>query len=178
MKKLLKLTALFSMIFLSFSCSINQEEYKKNQPNLNIKEYLNGNLEAFGIVKNWRGKVIRRFNVKMKGVWNDNQGVLTESFIFDDGKTEERNWLIDFKSNNKFTAKAKDVIGVANGTQIGNSLKMIYILEIQVDGKPIEVKVEDWMYLINENQLINESKLKKFGITVGYLTIGFNKIKD
>ncbi len=85
MKKIL--TLIFTMTL--FSCSVsNPKIYEKNSPKFDVREYFNGKLEAYGVVKDWRGKITRRFHVKMDGKWQGNEGVLKESFIFDDGEKQ------------------------------------------------------------------------------------------
>jgi hypothetical protein len=165
---------LFSMLL--FSCSINSpQHYQNSKPKLDIRNYFNGDLKVFGILKNRQGEITRKFTANINGEWQGNKGKLTEHFIFDDGETQDRVWIIQFEDDNKFTATAGDVIGTAYGMQSGNSLKMEYKLDIPYKNSKIAINIEDWLYLIDDKHLINESKLKKFGFTVGYLTIGFIK---
>lgn len=160
-----------------FSCSIKDPKiYQNNSPKFDIRQYFNGKLEAYGVVKDWRGKINRRFYATMQGKWNGNEGILEEQFLFDDGEKQARNWKIKIIDNNNFTATAGDVVGEATGKQYGNSLRMDYVLRTPVGNKTYNLAIEDWIYLIDNNHVINESKIKKFGLTVGYLTIGFNKL--
>lgn len=160
-----------------FSCSVsNPKIYEANSPKFDIREYFNGKLEAYGHVKDWRGKVTRRFYVTMNAKWNGNEGTLEELFIFDDGEKQNRTWKFNFENENHFNGSAGDVVGVAKGKQYGNVVRMDYVLKTPVGNSTYDLTIEDWLYMINEKHLINESKIKKFGITVGYLTIGFNKL--
>ena len=38
-----------------------------------------------------------------------------------------------------------------------------------------EVKLDDWMYLIDENTMANRSFMSKFGVEVGQITLFFRK---
>ena len=127
------------------------------------------------MLEDWNGLVTRRFSAKINGSWNGNEGVLKESFVFDDGKTQERTWKVNFSDQNNFVASAGDVVGTAIGKQFGNSLNMKYVLNVPYKSSNININMDDWMYLINDNILINKTKMKKFGITVGILTIVFVK---
>ena len=49
----------------------------------------------------------------------------------------------------------------------GNTMFLDYVLTIQMSDGNIDVAVDDRMYLVSENVLINESTLKKFGLPVG-----------
>jgi hypothetical protein len=160
-----------------FSCSIKTPKfYQNNSPKFDIRKYFSGKLEAYGVVKDWRGKINRRFHATMNGKWRGNEGVLEEHFLFDDGEKQSRIWKIKVLDDNNFIASAGDVIGEAKGEQYGNSLRMDYILRTPVGKKVYNLSIEDWIYLIDEKHVINESKIKKFGLTIGYLTIGFNKL--
>jgi hypothetical protein len=171
-----------SIILLSmslFSCSIiNPKDYKENNPKLDIRSYLNGKVKAWGILEDRSEKVTRRFTVEMEGKWSGNEGVLEEHFTFDDGEKSKRIWTIKFSDDHHFTASAGDVIGVAKGSQYGNALQMEYVLDLEVDKKKntrYKVTLDDWMYLLDDNTLVNKSTIKKFGITFGKLTIFFQK---
>ena len=143
---------------------------------MDIRNYLNGPLEAQGVLQNRSGEVIKTFTVKMKGTWQKNEGKLEEDFVFSDGKKDHRVWEIKFSDDNNFSAKAHDTVGFAKGEQYGNTMKMDYILKVDVDGKKYDIRLIDWIYLVDEKTAINVSKMTKFGFRVGTLTISFKKL--
>ena len=160
-----------------FGCSsIDPKVYSENSPKFDIRQYLNGPLEAQGILQDRSGKVIKTFTVKMVGNWNKNEGKLEEDFVFSDGKTDHRIWNIKMLDDHNFTAKAHDTVGFAKGFQYGNAVKMDYVLTIDVDGKKYDINLVDWIYLVDEKTAINVSKMTKFGFRVGTLTISFKKL--
>jgi hypothetical protein len=165
-----------ALAFLTGCSSIDAKIYSENKPKMDIRNYLNGNLEAQGILQDRSGKVIKTFSVKMVGSWDKNNGKLVEDFIFSDGKKERRIWEINFTDDHNFTAKAHDTVGIAKGQQYGNALKMDYVLRIDVDSRKLDVRLIDWIYLLDEKNAINVSKMKKFGFTVGTLSIAFKKL--
>ena len=165
-----------SLGFLLGCSSIDPKVYVDNSPKMDIRNYLNGPLEAQGILQDRSGKMIKSFTVKMTGTWQGNEGKLKENFTFSDGKTDQRTWEIKFSDDNNFTAKAHDTVGIATGQQYGNAFKMDYVLKIDVDGKKYDIKLVDWIYLVDEKTAINVSKMTKFGFTVGTLTISFKKL--
>lgn len=165
-----------SLSFLLGCSSIDPKVYTDNSPKMDIRNYLNGPLEAQGILQDRSGKMIKSFTVKMTGTWQGNEGKLNENFIFSDGKTDQRTWEIKFSDDNNFTAKAHDTVGIATGQQYGNAFKMSYVLKIDVEGKKYDIKIVDWIYLVDEKNAINVSKMTKFGFNVGTLTISFKKL--
>lgn len=150
----------------------NLADYKAKQPELLIQNYLNNHSTAWGMVKNWRGKVVRRFNVDITGSWHDNQGVLHEEFTYDDGEKQQRVWQIKMQDKHHFTATADDIIGTASGEQLGNTIHIQYTLKLP---SGTTVNIDDWLYAINHQVVLNQSQIKKFGMPVGSLFIAFNK---
>lgn len=179
MIKKLTLTIILSMSLLSCS-NITPKDYQHNEPKLDIRHYLNGKVKAWGMLEDRSGKITRRFEVDMNATWKGNQGTLEEFFTFDDGEKSTRVWTINFSDDHHFTASAGDVVGQATGSQYGNAMQMQYVLDLEVDkkGTRYNVKLDDWMYLLDDNTLINKSKIKKFGITFAKLTIVFKKIDE
>ena len=164
-----------------FSTKNTPKSYEANTPKLDIKDYLNGKIKAWGVLQNRNSKVTRKFIVDMKGKWSGNQGTLEEYFLFDDGEKSERTWTINFIDNNNFIATAGDLVGEAKGSQYGNALQMKYVLDLEVDREKktkYKVTLDDWMYLLDDDILLNKSTIKKFGITFGTLTIFFKKLDE
>jgi hypothetical protein len=171
------LLTLTFMLMFGFSCSsLSPKIYQENLPKFDVRDFFRGSLEAYGILQDRQGKVIKTFTVKLAGSWQGNQGILKEDFIFSDHKTQQRTWQINVIDDHNFTAKASDVIGEAKGEQYGNSVRMQYVLTIPVDNKNYNFVINDWMYLIDNDSLINISTIKKFGFKMATLTIGFKKI--
>lgn len=177
---MIKLISTIILAMSLFSCSnLTPKTYESNSPKLDIQQYLNGKVKAWGILEDRSGKITRRFVVDMEGKWEDNKGVLEEYFTFDDGEKSERIWTIIFDDENNFSATAADVVGKATGSQHGNAMQMQYVLDLEVDkekGTRYNVTLDDWMYLLDDKILVNKSKIKKFGITFGKLTIFFQKL--
>ena len=156
-------------------CGKNIEYYKGTTPKVDIKQYFNGNIKAWGIVQDWRGRVIRKFDVDMVGKWNGDQGVLEEEFLYYDGENQKRTWNITKHYNNKYTGSAHDILDEAIGIVEGNTVNWSYYMDLPVDGKVYRIKFDDWMWQMNDGVLINRSYMKKFGITVAELTLFMQK---
>lgn len=176
MKKFLLIINISLLMFCSSCSSTSPKIYSQSPLKMDIRNYFRGNLEAYGILQDRSGKVIKTFTVKMKGTWKGNDGKLEEDFVFSDGKTDHRVWDLKVFDDNNFTGKAGDVVGIAKGEQYGNAMRMNYTLTIPYENRKINVNIDDWMFLIDNDSLINVSQLKKFGFKVATLTIGFKKI--
>jgi hypothetical protein len=176
-KRLLILaTASLALASLS-SCSVTPEDYRGETPEFDMAEYFNGPLEAWGIFQDYTGKVVRRFHVKMQGTWNGNEGILEELFTYTDGTTQTRTWKLKKLDEHRYTGTAEDVVGTAEGVAYGNALRWRYTMALEVDDDVYHVQFDDWMYLMDEHVVINRSLMKKFGVTVGEVTLVFSRNK-
>lgn len=176
MHKILGYSILAGVLMILFSCfSDHPKNYQAKTPLLKINEYFNGPVEAWGLLKDWRGRVTRRFKVTMVGTWKGEKGLLEEKFYFDDGEKQERTWQVTLKNDQEFTAEAQDSVGEALGVQQGNALQMRYTLRIPYKNSTLDLTLDDWMYLVDEKHLINVSTMKKWGLPVGKIVIGFTK---
>lgn len=169
---------LTSFVFLLSGCEkYDLEDYKNARPQVNIKEYFNGPLSAWGIFQDYSGKVIKHFTVKMEGQWVGNKGQLSEEFQWSDGTKTHRLWKLEALSDNDFTSTAEDVVGQGKGTSSGSAIQWVYRLKVPVNGTEYEFDFDDWMFALDDKIIINKAKMKKFGFTVGEVTLFMKKEK-
>lgn len=154
------------------ACSnVRVTDYADKKPLFEIEQFFNGNLTAHGVVKDRGGKVIRYFNATIVASWVDGVGTLVEDFVFDDGETQRRIWTLKPDGKGRYTGTAGDVVGVARLQQAGNSVFLDYELRLPYRGSEVDVRVDDRMYLVSPDILINESSMSKFGWRVGNLVL-------
>jgi len=170
-----KIAFVFVAVLLGGCAGVDVNSYKSEKPELRLEEYFNGKLDAWGMFQQRDGKVVKRFKVVVDARWEGDQGILDEQFTYSDGSTQVRVWRIEKTGTNSYTGTADDVVGVASGIVSGNSLHWRYTLKLPVDGKVYEVEFDDWMFLQQDDVMINRSVMKKFGIRLGEVTLFFRK---
>ncbi len=158
-------------------CASSIDDYRGETPALELDSFFSGRLVAYGMVQNFSGKVTRRFKADITGDWQDGIGTLDEQFMFSDGERQSRCWRL-VKEGNRYRGTAEDIVGEALGEVQGNALNWRYTLQVPVDGKVWNIALDDWLYLIDENNLINRTRMKKFGLPVGELTLHIRKLTD
>ncbi len=163
------------LISVLLGCSARIEDYQSTEPALNLEEFFNGKLTAWGVFTDRSNLVKRRFKVSMVGTWKDGVGILDEDFYYDDGKVEKRIWTLTKVSENEYTGIAGDVVGTAIGRTEGYALNWTYSLNLPVGDDVYELNFDDWMYLIDEKSLINIAEVTKFGFKVGEVTLFIQK---
>lgn len=150
-------------------------DYAAERPQLDLRRYFDGPLQAHGMFTDRSGRVVRRFTVQMTGRWSGNEGVLDERFTYSDGRTERRVWRLTDEGGGRYSGRADDVVGTALGVAAGNTLNWRYTLKLPVDGRVYEVELDDWMILIDERVMLNKASMSKFGIHLGEVTLAFSR---
>ena len=160
---------------LSGCASQNIDSYRAEKPVLDLQQYFNGTLDAYGVFTDRSGTVVKRFSVVMNCSWKDGQGMLDEDFVYSDGSTQKRIWRLKALGDGRYTGQADDVVGQAQGKTEGNAFHWNYTLALPVDGTVYEVQFDDWMYLVNERVMLNKASMRKFGVYLGEVTLSFYK---
>ena len=154
-------------------------DYAAEQPVLDLRQYFNGTLDAYGLFTDRSGKVVKRFTVVMNCSWSGppgaETGVLDEHFTYSDGTQDRRVWTLQRQPDGRYTGTAGDVLGEAAGQEKGNAFRWGYTLKLPVDGRIIEVQFDDWMYLMGDKVMLNKAKMSKFGFGLGEVTLSFVK---
>ncbi|HEX4878665.1 MAG TPA: DUF3833 domain-containing protein [Limnobacter sp.] len=166
--------ATMAVLTLAACAGPTPADYASEKPKLDLKEYFNGTIDAWGVFHDRSGKVVRRFTVVMKCSWDGNTGTLDEDFTYSDGTTEKRVWTI-YKNGDSYTGTAGDVLGTATGQAAGNAFNWKYTLRLPVDGSTYEVQFDDWMYLMDDKTMLNKAVMSKFGIELGEVLLSFRK---
>ena len=176
MKRRFALSGFIAAAALLAACAApTPSDYAAEKPILDLKTYFNGEFVAHGLFTDRAGKVVRRFVVQMTGTWQGKNGTLDERFTYSDGSTERRIWRLTDEGNGRWTGRADDVVGVAEGRSAGNALNWRYTLKLPVDGTVYEVQFDDWMVLMDERVMLNKAVMSKFGVRLGEVTLSFTK---
>jgi len=169
-----KLLFVLGALLLAGCSSVKLEDFRAEQPMLDLRQYFDGTVDAWGIVRNRDGTVSQRFTVEMKCAWNGDTGTLDELFRYSDGRTQQRVWTIK-KDGDRYVGTAADVVGEALGEAAGNTYRMQYVLDFPYDGRTVHLNVDDWMYLMDDRTLLNRSSITKFGFEIAQVFISFRK---
>jgi hypothetical protein len=166
----------FTVLIVLSGCSApSVQNYADEVPKVDVREFFEGDIIAWGIVQNRSGEVINRFRADMQGSWDGNQGVLDEQFYYANGDTQTRQWQFVQQNENHYTGTASDVIGEASIVQAGNAINLNYVLRVPVGDRAFDLSFDDWMWLVEDEVIINRATMTKFGFRVGELTVVIQK---
>ena len=163
---------LFGVIIALTACgSTSVDDYHAREPAFAPEDFFNGGLTAHGVVKDFSGTAIRHFNADIMGCWSEGVGTLDEDFVFGDGEKQKRVWTLTPNGSQTYIGTAGDVVGKGIARWQGNAMFLDYTLRIELEDGPITVKIDDRMYRVSDNVVVNESKMRKFGFGVGEILL-------
>ena len=137
--------------------------------------FFSGKFVAQGMFVHRFGSVQRRFAAEINCRANDNQTELHEAFIYDNGETEQRIWVIKKNEDGSYVADTDDVAGHAYGEVNGPVFKMRYDFFLNIFGRRVKVRFNDIMVRQTDTTILNRAKVSKFGLLLGELVITFTK---
>ena len=149
---------------------------------LNIEQFFDGDLVAYGQFQDIFGTVRRQFKVTIKGDWNGKRLKLLEDFVYEDGSTERRVWTLVKTGPETWTGTAPGVIGQAVGVEKGDRFNWRYTIDLPVpaaDGpaKTVRVTFDDWIWLQSDSRAFNRAYMKRYGVDIGDVSISFEKLR-
>ena len=166
------------VIVLSGCSKTDIAQYRNNQPTLSLFEYFTGETKGWGTVQDRNGNLTKYFVVEIEGKVNNDTLTLFENFTWDNGEQSTRTWSINRTGDHTFSGTAEDVDGPAVGSSYGNVLNWKYILLLATDDSQWKIALDDWMFLLPDGVLLNRTKMSKFGIHLGDITITFRKTES
>ena len=174
-RRLISALVLSAAALLGGCATQNIEDYAGQTPVLDLQQYFNGTLDAYGVFTDRSGAVVKRFTVVMVCQWRGDEGTLDEDFSYSDGSKQKRIWHLKKLPDGRYTGTATDVLGTAEGRTRGNAFHWNYTLLLPVDGRTYEMQFDDWMYLMDGRVMLNKASMRKFGLQLGEVTLSFFK---
>lgn len=175
MKIARRMLCVLSLGLLAGCSGVQVQDYANERPQLDLRSYFNGTIDAWGIFRDRSGKVVKRFTVVIDARWQGEVGTLDEHFLYSDGTTQQRVWTLRRQTDGRYIGTAADVVGEALGEVAGNALRWKYVMALPVDDKVYNVDFDDWMYQMDEGVMLNVSRMSKFGFNLGEVTLSFRK---
>ncbi|WP_085745625.1 DUF3833 domain-containing protein [Pseudomonas sp. R45(2017)] len=171
-----RLVLLLTLLLSIASCtSVDVTRYADQQPALDLQRFFSQPVKAWGMFQKRGGEVTKRFEVNIVSRREGNNLILDERFLYSDGTRQHRVWTLTPEGQGRWSGRAGDVVGVAQGQVAGNTFHWRYRLNVPVDDSTYEMSMDDWMYLMDEDTLINRTSMSKFGVEVGQVTLFFRR---
>jgi hypothetical protein len=144
-------------------------QFANTAPQFDILRHLSGDLLCEGVIYGPIGRLASRFVADMQGTRTGQTARLKEHFRYAGGGSLLREWHITMGENGSFTATADDILGTAQGQQIGAAVRLRYRLRLAPEAGGHVLDVTDWMYMMENGTIMNHSQMRKFGVKVAEL---------
>lgn len=166
------------LIILSACAAQNIKDVSKRAPTLDLEAFFEGDVIAYGIFEDYSQSLKRQFRVNILGTVAGDTLTLEEDFLYDDGETQRRVWVIRNLGQTEegvtlYEGQADDINGIAQGEVAGNALHWRYSLALPVGDTSYDITFDDWIYQQDDHVAINRARLTKFGFEVGSVTLVF-----
>ncbi|MEN2494756.1 MAG: hypothetical protein TECD_00664 [Hyphomicrobiaceae bacterium hypho_1] len=138
-------------------------------------DFFEGQTQAWGIFEDRFGKIRLHLSINMNGSWSRDNFVLEENFYYNDGRQENRKWLIKNGKCDQFLATCDDCIGQAIGQIIENEIKMRYHFRLKMRKHVLHVYFIDRIIKLDNYRAVNRATMYKWGIKLGELSLFFEK---
>ena len=163
---------------MSACAAQNIKDVSDRAPTLDLEAFFEGEVIAYGIFEDYTQSLKRQFRVNILGTVAGDTLTLEEDFLYDDGETQRRVWVIQNLGQSEegvtlYEGRADDINGVARGEVAGNALHWRYSLALPVGDTSYDITFDDWIYQQDDHVAINRARLTKFGFEVGSVTLVF-----
>jgi len=117
--------------------------------------------------------------VTIEGVWDGKQLTPTEDFVYEYGSTEQRVWTLMIPAPTLGTAPPP---AWPNGVRMATSSTGATPSTCPspppvAPASTVRVTLDDWMWLLSDDRLLNRAYTKRYGADVGDVTITFKKLR-
>lgn len=163
-------------VLLTACGNVEVEDYAHEQPKFDLVAFFSRPVEAWGMFQKRSGEVVKRFHARVDSRREGEKLILDERFVYSDGTRQQRTWTLVPDGPRRWRGTAGDVVGEAIGEVAGNALHWRYRLDLPVDGRNWVMDMDDWMYLMDEDTLINRTRMSKLGVEVGQITLFFRRL--
>ncbi|QYZ69498.1 DUF3833 domain-containing protein [Neotabrizicola shimadae] len=147
-----------------------------NGPRFDPRTHLSGPILCEGVIYGPTGRVVSRFVADMHGEWQGNSGRLMETFRYDSGTTQNREWRLRLGNDGGIQAEADDLVAPGTGRAEGSAVQMRYRIRLTPEAGGHVLDVTDWMYLMDNGTIMNRSQFTKFGIKVAELVATMRRV--
>jgi hypothetical protein len=173
---LIALVLICSVSFLSSCSSLKIETFEGKEPRFRPEEFFVGQFEGHGVFFDRFDSVRRSFIITIKGYKENGLLILDEHLLYDDGEALNRRYKIRKESEHYYVAEADGLVGQATILSYGNALNWRYTLAQKIGERTWNLHFDDWMFLMNDELVLNRAWVRKFGLEVGQVQLSLRKI--
>ena len=162
-----------SAIFLA-ACGRNPPSAAEPGSAFDPIAFFDGHTESWGVIEHRSGAPAERLvTVSQGGTDKDGRLRMVQHLSFQDGTTQERDWIVWRNGAGRFDATANDMVGTAAGSADGNIFHWTWVLARSPGNVLMDVTMNQWMYRLADGSVMVRTTIGKFGIIVAEVSEQF-----
>jgi len=164
------LIATLSFLVLSGCSSMDIKSFDAKLPVLTPETYFLGNTFGQGQFYDRFARIQTTFTVQLSGKPSEKDPsvfLLDEVLTYESGESSARTFEIKKISDHQYEVRCPDIVGVGTITAYGNALQWKYKLKQKIGASVWTLSFDDWMFLKDDNLVLNRAKASKFGLELG-----------
>jgi hypothetical protein len=182
LKSLQLRAALFLSVALGLGgCATMQpQDFAGSKTHFDLIGYFTGHTQSWGVFENHGGAPKRWFMADSIGKREaDGTLVLTQHFVYSQGKKTMRVWHIRRVDATHWEATASDMVGVARAEARGNALFWQYTITVNAKNPLATVHVRQWIYQPEETDtVITRLVVTKLGVPIFQVTESIHHVPE
>ncbi|MBV9653773.1 MAG: DUF3833 family protein [Acetobacteraceae bacterium] len=143
-------------------------------PDFDLIAQFTGHVRSWGVVENRSGEPSGWVETDCTGTV-DGAGALhmSQHLLQEDGTAQDRAWIVRRTGPHSWDATANDMAGTAHGTAAGRTFHWHWTLAHGPGKPPVDVEMDQWMYLLDDGSMLNRTTVRKYGIILAEVTERF-----
>ena len=136
-----------------------------------LEQLLAGHFTGKGEFIDKRGGKDRGIDLDIRGSYDGKALTLVEDTTFSDGEQQHKVWTFTRKSPTEWTGTRSDVIGAADITIDGSTIRMVYKAHVPKDGKVWDCKFDEHYDIASPDLIRFRADVSYLFFTVGEATL-------
>lgn len=145
---------------------MNIDDFAGTLPAFDPAEFFTSRMTGWAMLEGPLGGLQRRASLKALGrEKGDGTFAFSETWSFDDGHTDQINWLIKSLGDGKFEGTEPTLEGKAEGIASGCAFHWTYTRNVPgKDGDTTKLNFDDWFYRIDETGTLVKGTAGRLGL--------------
>ncbi len=145
-------------------------------PQLEPVRFFTGHVRSWGVFEGRSGAPTGTLSTDCQGTLEPGGSLhMVQRLTYGDGKTMTRDWHMRRIAPGRFEATANDMVGTGHGESAGRAFHLRWVLASQPGDPLANVRMNQWMYLMDNGAIVNRTTISRLGVIVAEATEKFER---
>jgi hypothetical protein len=162
-------------LLLAAGCSapLRPAAFAGTSPAFDPITFWTGRTASWGVIENRDGAPTSIIQTTTEGTPDGADALRMVQHVLLNGHDSARTWHIHRLANHEFEATATDMVGTARGSTSGRTAHWTWTLAADPHNALLNVTMDQWMYLSDNNTLLVRTIVTKLGIRLAEISEQF-----